>query len=212
MLDTILGYITNNMDDKQIGKQIKKARADIGMSQEELGEKLGVTWEMISRYENGRSSARKYLSELAEVLKKPISYFFGVEDDIIEYNVEKIASALKEQGIGYSSEGANKVLIIDDLSILGFEKSLKLTRQYYTAPEWIIEKYPDVFALRMSSLKSKGLEAGKGDIGYFTKSPAPSSDDIVLVQDGMHYNLEKLSSKNKSQVLAVLIAQEKRYK
>lgn len=215
MFDAILRYIACNMSDKQIGIQIKKARTEKRISQEQLGDKLGVTWEMISRYENGRSSARKYLTQLSEIFEKPISYFFGVEDDIVEYNVEKIASALREKGIGYESGGANKVLLIDDFSILGFEKSLKLTRQYYTAPEWIIEKYSDIFALRLKNLaldQKDKIEFSSGDIGFFSPSVKPESKDIVLVQLNNTFKLQKFSSDLGGQVLAVLIAQEKRYK
>ncbi|KKQ36240.1 MAG: Transcriptional regulator [candidate division WS6 bacterium GW2011_GWA2_37_6] len=217
MFDTIISYIASNMSDKQVGIQIKKARTDKGMSQEQLGDKLGVTWEMISRYENGRSSARKYLTQLSEILEKPISYFFGVEDDLIEYNVDKIASALREKGVGYDTVSANKILLIDDFSILGFEKSIKLTRQYYTAPEWIIEKYSDVFALRLNSVSSENIEINQGDVGFLSPSIKPESKDVVLVQQGNEYKLEKnsvssSSAGHKGQVLAVLIAQEKRFK
>jgi len=193
MFDTIISYIASNMSDKQVGIQIKKARTDKGMSQEQLGDKLGVTWEMISRYENGRSSARKYLTQLSEILEKPISYFFGVEDDLIEYNVDKIASALREKGVGYDTVSANKILLIDDFSILGFEKSIKLTRQYYTAPEWIIEKYSDVFALRLNSVSSENIEINQGDVGFLSPSIKPESKDVVLVQQGNEYKLEKNS-------------------
>jgi len=214
MFNQILSYIAISMDDRQIGKQIKKARTDKGLSQEALGEKLGVTWEMVSRYENGRSSARKYLAELSQVLEKPIAYFFGVEEDVIEYNIEKIASALKEKGVGYDKSSQNKVTLIDNFSILGFEKSLKLTRQYYSAPEWVIEKYHDVFALRLESLTTETgvLEINKGDVGFFSPSTESNTGDIVLVQKGNSFRLTKFSTSLKEQVLAVLIIQEKRFK
>jgi len=200
------------MSDKDIGIQIKKARSEVSMSQEELGEKLGVTWEMVSRYENGRSSARKYLTELSEIFEKSISYFFGVQDDLIEYNVDKIASALKEKGIGYDVAAVNKVILIDDFSILGFERSLKLTRQFYTAPEWMIEKYSDIFALRLNSVVPDSLDVNEGDIGFFSPSLKPDNRDVVLIQSGNVFKLKRYSSKLKGEILAVLIAQEKRFR
>jgi transcriptional regulator with XRE-family HTH domain len=214
MFNQILSYIAISMDDKQIGKQIKKARTDKGLSQELLGEKLGVTWEMVSRYENGRSSARKYLAELSQVLDKPIAYFFGVEEDVIEYNIEKIASALKEKGVGYNKSSQNKITLIDNFSILGFEKSLKLTRQYYSAPDWVTEKYHDVFALRLGSLSNEPgvLEVNSGDIGFFSPSTVPTNGDILLVQKGNSFKLSKYSASLKDEALAVLIIQEKRFR
>ena len=65
------------MNDKIIGIQIKKARAEAQLSQTELGKKIGVTWEMISRYENGKSSPRKNLEKISKALGRPIQYFFG---------------------------------------------------------------------------------------------------------------------------------------
>ena len=53
-----------------IGIQIKKARAEAQLTQSDLGGKIGVTWEMISRYENGQSSPRKNLEKISKVLKK----------------------------------------------------------------------------------------------------------------------------------------------
>lgn len=212
MFGHIMRYITCDMTDKEIGIQIKKARAEKGMSQEVLGEKLGVTWEMVSRYENGRSSSRKYLSELSEILEKPISYFFGVQDDLIEYNVEKIASALREKGVGYDGGQQNKVILVDDFSILGFEKSLKLTRQYYSAPEWILEKYPEVFALRLDSIMPESLDVNKGDVGFFTSKVTPNNRDVVLVQSGKNFKLKRFSAKLKDEILAILIVQEKRFR
>lgn len=200
------------MGDEQIGLQIKKARMEKGLSQEDLGEKLSVTWEMISRYENGRSSARKYLVQLSEILEKPISYFFGVQESLSTNIVEQIVKSLKENDIGLQQGYINKVPLVDDMSILGFAKSLKFTRQVYTAPDWIIEKYKDIFALRLASTAYEGIEVGEGDIGFFSPGIEPQADDIVLVEDISFYKLRKFSPEEKNSVVAVLIMQEKRYR
>ncbi|MBN1332025.1 helix-turn-helix transcriptional regulator [Candidatus Dojkabacteria bacterium] len=197
--------------DNTIGIQIKKARTENGLSQEELGEKIGVTWEMISRYENGRSSPSRHLDKLAKVLGKSVAYLYGQDTDPIKYNVEKIASALREQGIGYERK-ANEVVLVDDIAILGFERSLKLTRQYYNAPEWLLEKYGDVFALRLNSILPDELDTNEGDIGFFSTSLKPTTGDIVLAYSGKKYSLKKFSLKLKGEVLAVLLVQEKRFR
>lgn len=199
------------MTDKDIGLQIKKARTDAKMSQSELGKKLGVTWEMISRYENGRSSARKYLDSLAKFLDKPVGYFLGVEVGQANLDLDKLVDKLKGSGLGQTAEEASKVVLIDDFSILGFERSLKLTRQYYSVPNWINEKYEGVFALRLGSAIPEALDTNKGDIGYFTKVRKPQVGDVVLVKSGSVYKLQRFSTKLKGDLLAVLIAQEKRF-
>lgn len=60
----------------QIGKVIKRLRVERGYSQQELAEKVGVTWEMISRYERGKSSPLQKILEIAESLNVPAGVFF----------------------------------------------------------------------------------------------------------------------------------------
>jgi transcriptional regulator with XRE-family HTH domain len=65
---------------KQIGTQIRLAREKLGMTQDELAERLGKTRNAISSYETGTRTIRvTELPELAEALKVPIVYFFGNE-------------------------------------------------------------------------------------------------------------------------------------
>lgn len=197
--------------DNTIGIQIKKARTEMGFSQDELGEKIGVTWEMISRYENGRSSPNRHLDKLSKVLDKSVAYFYGQETDPIGENVAKIASALREQGIGYEKK-SSEVVLVDDISVLGFERSLKLTRKYYSAPDWILEKYGNVFALRLNSILPEELDTNEGDIGFFGAGLKPLKSDMVLVQQGKNYKLKKYSQSLQGEILAVLLVQEKRFR
>lgn len=65
------------MTDSEIGKVIREERRKKGLSQQELATKVGVTWEMISRYERGKSSALNKILELAEALELEVGKFFG---------------------------------------------------------------------------------------------------------------------------------------
>lgn len=61
---------------KNIGKRIQKAREEIGISQEELAARLGVSQAALSNYELGKR--RLYLAniqQIADVLNKPLSFF-----------------------------------------------------------------------------------------------------------------------------------------
>ena len=63
--------------DSTIGKRLRDRRKMLGMSQTTLAARLGVTFQMIQRYEYGRcriSAATLY--DLAGVLGVPVSYFF----------------------------------------------------------------------------------------------------------------------------------------
>ena len=194
-----------------IGFQIKKARMEMHLSQDELGDKIGVTWEMISRYENGKSSPARHLEKLAKVLDRPVAYFYGQETDIIEENVAKIASALREQGIGYEKK-SSEVVLVDDIAVLGFERSLRLTRKYYSAPDWLLEKYGGVFALRLNSILPDVLDTNEGDIGFFGIELKPVKGDVVLVYEKKEYRLKRYSKSMRGKLLAVLLVQEKRFR
>src|SRR5215470_7479707 len=63
--------------DVMVGKRIRLRRVQLGLSQTELGQKLGVTFQQIQKYENGAnrvSCSRLY--ETANALDVPISFFF----------------------------------------------------------------------------------------------------------------------------------------
>src|ERR1700722_2976834 len=62
--------------DKLIGEKIRARRLKMGLTQEELGDKLGVTFQQILKYEKGVNrigSGRLY--EIAELLNAPIASF-----------------------------------------------------------------------------------------------------------------------------------------
>jgi transcriptional regulator with XRE-family HTH domain len=66
--------------DQEIGLRIRIRRLDRGLSQTELGGRIGATVEDLQQYEKGttRVGAGR-LQRLAEALDVPISYFFANE-------------------------------------------------------------------------------------------------------------------------------------
>jgi transcriptional regulator with XRE-family HTH domain len=63
--------------DHAVGQKIRAQRIMQGLSQTELGERVGVTFQQIQKYEKGsnRVSAGR-LKQIAEILQVPISFFF----------------------------------------------------------------------------------------------------------------------------------------
>jgi len=63
--------------DIYVGSRIRLRRNIVGLSQEKLGEKLGVTFQQVQKYEKGvnRVGASR-LQIISEVLDVPVSYFF----------------------------------------------------------------------------------------------------------------------------------------
>ena len=66
-----------NPIDVHVGSRVRFRRMLLGMSQEKLGEKLGLTFQQIQKYEKGinRIGASR-LFDLAQVLGVPIQFFY----------------------------------------------------------------------------------------------------------------------------------------
>jgi len=72
-----------NDTDRQVGTRIRERRIIMGLSQQQLADQIGVTYQQAHKYEraiNRISAGRLY--EISHVLKVPVSYFFeGLGDD-----------------------------------------------------------------------------------------------------------------------------------
>jgi transcriptional regulator with XRE-family HTH domain len=63
--------------DVHVGKRLRQARLLAGMSQEELGDGIGVSFQAVQKYEQGEnrlSASRLFRS--AKLLEQTVSYFF----------------------------------------------------------------------------------------------------------------------------------------
>lgn len=68
--------------DIHVGARVRTRRRLLGITQEKLGEALGLTFQQVQKYERGsnRISASR-LYELARILAVPVTYFYeGVEE------------------------------------------------------------------------------------------------------------------------------------
>ncbi len=63
--------------DVHVGRRLRQARFLAGMSQEELGAGIGVSFQAVQKYEHGenRLSASR-LFKAAQLLERPVSFFF----------------------------------------------------------------------------------------------------------------------------------------
>lgn len=66
-----------NPIDVHVGGRIRLRRNLLGMSQERLGEQLGITFQQIQKYEKGTNRVgASRLQSISAVLEVPVSYFF----------------------------------------------------------------------------------------------------------------------------------------
>ena len=66
-----------NPVDKYVGSRVRMRRIMLGMSQEKLGEALGLTFQQVQKYEKGinRIGAGR-LFEIARILDVPVDFFY----------------------------------------------------------------------------------------------------------------------------------------
>jgi len=101
--------------DVHVGKRIRHRRWLVGMTQQQLAEKVGIKFQQIQKYETGanRVSASR-LWDIADALTVPVSFFFEGLD------------ATADSAAGAAAAPAD---------LMGDKEALDLVRSYYAIPE-----------------------------------------------------------------------------
>ncbi|MFC3124880.1 helix-turn-helix domain-containing protein [Pseudoroseomonas globiformis] len=117
--------------DVHVGSRVRLRRTLMGMSQEKLGEALGLTFQQVQKYERGvnRIGASR-LFDLARVLDVPIGFFF---DDMPDAMGGTNALRARMGGFAEQQEGFE-----DDT--LHKRETLELVRAYYRITEPAVRK------------------------------------------------------------------------
>ena len=112
---------TPNPIDIHVGGRVRLRRTLLGMSQEKLGEAVGLTFQQIQKYERGANRiGASRLFELSRILDVPVSFFFDdMSDDL------KSGEARRAVGMGEQPQAA---LEPDPLTK---RETLELVRAYY---------------------------------------------------------------------------------
>jgi transcriptional regulator with XRE-family HTH domain len=119
--------------DVHVGSRIRLRRTLLGMSQERLGESLGLTFQQVQKYERGvnRVGASR-LFDLSRVLDVPISFFF---DDMPD-SLASSFGGLSSRRNGSTSDGQDP--FGDDT--LSRRETLELVRAYYRITDPSVRK------------------------------------------------------------------------
>ena len=105
--------------DVHVGKRVRHRRWMVGMTQQQLGERVGIKFQQIQKYETGmnRISASR-LWDIAHALEVPVNFFFeGIQEDADLGGGEAVSSG--------SAQG----------DLLADKEALELVRSYYAIPE-----------------------------------------------------------------------------
>jgi transcriptional regulator with XRE-family HTH domain len=74
---------TPNPIDIRVGARLRLRRNMLGLSQEKLGEAIGLTFQQVQKYERGANRiGASRLHELSRVLDVPVSFFFNETDPV----------------------------------------------------------------------------------------------------------------------------------
>jgi transcriptional regulator with XRE-family HTH domain len=66
-----------NPIDKHVGSRVRMRRMMLGMSQEKLGDALGLTFQQVQKYEKGTNRiGASRLQHLSQILQVQVSFFF----------------------------------------------------------------------------------------------------------------------------------------
>ncbi len=120
--------------DVHVGMRVRQRRTLLGMSQEKLGEAVGLTFQQIQKYERGVNrigSSRLY--EFSKVLDVQVSYFF----DEMPVNVLVGRGGRGRGRKGMAEEGTP---FVDDKDPLAKRETLELVRAYYKIDEGKVRK------------------------------------------------------------------------
>src|SRR6185312_10394535 len=66
-----------NPTDKHVGARVRMRRMMLSMSQEKLGDALGLTFQQVQKYEKGANRiGASRLQQIAAILQVPVAFFF----------------------------------------------------------------------------------------------------------------------------------------
>lgn len=83
-----------NPTDKHVGARVRMRRMMLGMSQEKLGDALGLTFQQVQKYEKGANRiGASRLQQIAHILQVTVSFFFEGAPNVPGYQPTGLSEA-----------------------------------------------------------------------------------------------------------------------
>ena len=128
--------------DVHVGARVRLRRTLLGMSQEKLGEAIGLTFQQVQKYERGANRiGASRLFDLSRILDVPVSFFF---DDAPETDLES-----------YHYEGVEEEPQLIEIDPMAKKETLDLVRAYYKVSDPAVRKR--IFELTKSLANAYGV-------------------------------------------------------
>lgn len=130
--------------DMHVGQRIRLRRNLMGLSQEKLGEALGLTFQQVQKYERGanRVSASR-LYELARVMDVPVGFFFDGMAGVVPQSAHPLNSmtGFAEAPSTFGGPSPKRMDVSsEDATLFGRRETIDLVRAYYRIPDTGVRK------------------------------------------------------------------------
>ena len=120
---------TPSVVDVHVGARVRLRRTLLGMSQEKLGNAIGLTFQQVQKYERGANRiGASRLFDMARALEVPVQYFFD------EMQLEPIVEGYKP------ISGDEPVSAQVDQDPMPKRETLELVRAYYRIPDPLLRR------------------------------------------------------------------------
>jgi transcriptional regulator with XRE-family HTH domain len=118
-----------NPIDVHVGARVRLRRTLLGMSQEKLGEALGLTFQQVQKYERGANRiGASRLFDLGRILEVPVSFFFeDMTNDIESASPRHMVHATEDPPVF-------------DEGVLAQRETLELVRAYFRISDPTVRK------------------------------------------------------------------------
>jgi transcriptional regulator with XRE-family HTH domain len=179
------------MKQNYIGENIRIYRERANLTQQQLADKVGISWEMISRYERDENFPYQKLESISKALDVSKSQLLEKHVperySIIHYKIPLFVKLPKSSRFHPTQ-----------------------TNYYYICPEWILERDRDCIAIDTSLIDSDNPDLNLNGVVYVSTNIKPSIDDFVLIRENGGLIKEKYRNGN-TNILGKILAQEVRY-
>ncbi len=128
-----------NPVDVHVGGRVRQRRLLLGMTQSDLAEALGLTFQQVQKYERGANRiGASRLFHLSQILDVSMAYLFG--DMSADVAAKSPARWRGAQWRGAQSCGGVKNSVIDELDPMAKRETLELVRAYYRITDSKVRK------------------------------------------------------------------------
>jgi transcriptional regulator with XRE-family HTH domain len=177
------------MNKNYIGENIRLYRERKNITQRELADRIGKTWEMISRYERGVSSPLNQMDNIANALNVDVT-------DLLKDHTKK--------GNEYSFNRVplfNK--IPNDLDFINTKSYI-----YYVVPDWILDVDRNCFVVDTQIIDIHIDELDRKGYLYISPSSIIDPEDIVLEREKDKIVLRRAKRSNSKNIIGKVLSQE----